>query len=218
MRASVGALAALAVLFVLGPAATGASGPPQGTQTNGAFAASYAAGNVASTSVTTQKTSCYRPQVFYDGALPPEAGNHKYNNGSNQTNATVPPEAVAVSVRPHGATTASDWKTKLPNGQPDYVMTAKNANTSDPDKQWIVIDTNPTSRCYGTVYAMYTVFVLNPSVVFVSTAKAQANGTHTAWTTPQELPTVDRKSTRLNSSHTVISYAVFCLKKKKTDK
>ena len=29
---------------------------------------------------------------------------------------------------------------------------------------------------------------------------------------------LDRKSTRLNSSHTVISYAVFCLKKKKTKK
>src|SRR5438034_4295743 len=29
------------------------------------------------------------------------------------------------------------------------------------------------------------------------------------------LYTLDRKSTRLNSSHTVISYAVFCLKKKK---
>src|SRR5260221_3822006 len=28
---------------------------------------------------------------------------------------------------------------------------------------------------------------------------------------------IDRKSTRLNSSHTVISYAVFCLKKKKDD-
>src|SRR5438034_10971223 len=28
-------------------------------------------------------------------------------------------------------------------------------------------------------------------------------------------PSLDRKSTRLNSSHTVISYAVFCLKKKK---
>src|SRR5438034_2519154 len=28
-------------------------------------------------------------------------------------------------------------------------------------------------------------------------------------------PRPDRKSTRLNSSHTVISYAVFCLKKKK---
>src|SRR5258708_26973085 len=28
----------------------------------------------------------------------------------------------------------------------------------------------------------------------------------------------DRKSTRLNSSHQIISYAVFCLKKKKTNK
>src|SRR5436190_18020954 len=31
----------------------------------------------------------------------------------------------------------------------------------------------------------------------------------------QQLRARDRKSTRLNSSHTVISYAVFCLKKKK---
>src|SRR5258708_21693333 len=32
---------------------------------------------------------------------------------------------------------------------------------------------------------------------------------------PEPNPT-DRKSTRLNSSHQIISYAVFCLKKKKT--
>src|SRR5438132_2497062 len=31
---------------------------------------------------------------------------------------------------------------------------------------------------------------------------------------PRARPLGDRKSTRLNSSHTVISYAVFCLKKK----
>src|SRR2546426_6265929 len=44
---------------------------------------------------------------------------------------------------------------------------------------------------------------------------------HKSWKFPvgtahiqQFLPT-DRKSTRLNSSHLVISYAVFCLKKKK---
>src|SRR5438132_4212254 len=47
----------------------------------------------------------------------------------------------------------------------------------------------------------------------------------TAFFTPKELDAYlaqldearkrDRKSTRLNSSHTVISYAVFCLKKKK---
>src|SRR2546426_5986552 len=33
----------------------------------------------------------------------------------------------------------------------------------------------------------------------------------------QEPLLLDRKSTRLNSSHLVISYAVFCLKKKKFD-
>src|SRR5205807_8244487 len=33
---------------------------------------------------------------------------------------------------------------------------------------------------------------------------------------PKLPPMLDRKSTRLNSSHLVISYAVFCLKKKTT--
>src|SRR5258707_8853815 len=33
---------------------------------------------------------------------------------------------------------------------------------------------------------------------------------------PAPAPMIDRKSTRLNSSHANISYAVFCLKKKKT--
>src|SRR2546426_5992298 len=34
---------------------------------------------------------------------------------------------------------------------------------------------------------------------------------------PGVLGVLDRKSTRLNSSHLVISYAVFCLKKKKKE-
>src|SRR2546422_2503234 len=36
--------------------------------------------------------------------------------------------------------------------------------------------------------------------------------------TAQAVPDQDRKSTRLNSSHGYISYAVFCLKKKKNNK
>src|SRR5437588_5389450 len=36
--------------------------------------------------------------------------------------------------------------------------------------------------------------------------------------TSRQRADVDRKSTRLSSSHTVISYAVFCLKKKKKKK
>src|SRR5256885_9445521 len=44
-------------------------------------------------------------------------------------------------------------------------------------------------------------------------ARARA-GIWQARLTPGPLPAGDRKSTRLNSSHLVISYAVFCLKKK----
>src|SRR5437870_10944195 len=36
-----------------------------------------------------------------------------------------------------------------------------------------------------------------------------------SWSPACPLPSEDRKSTRLNSSHVAISYAVFCLKKKK---
>src|SRR6266487_6584246 len=38
------------------------------------------------------------------------------------------------------------------------------------------------------------------------------------WSLRAESPEPDRKSTRLNSSHPSISYAVFCLKKKKQNK
>src|SRR2546429_5796670 len=37
------------------------------------------------------------------------------------------------------------------------------------------------------------------------------------WCQAQRLASEDRKSTRLNSSHGYISYAVFCLKKKNTN-
>src|SRR2546427_5948767 len=50
-----------------------------------------------------------------------------------------------------------------------------------------------------------------PTLVFGNRGIAQA--TLTVYGASQEL---DRKSTRLNSSHSQISYAVFCLKKKKT--
>src|SRR5438552_9872455 len=39
--------------------------------------------------------------------------------------------------------------------------------------------------------------------------------TRTVWLAGS-VQSTDRKSTRLNSSHQIISYAVFCLKKKKT--
>src|SRR2546422_7146048 len=44
----------------------------------------------------------------------------------------------------------------------------------------------------------------------VNVARADSLTSHVPW-----YPAGDRKSTRLNSSHGYISYAVFCLKKKK---
>src|SRR5215211_953732 len=53
------------------------------------------------------------------------------------------------------------------------------------------------------------------TTLFRSAAGVDASNTAvgTVLTLPRD-PDADRKSTRLNSSHTVISYAVFCLKKK----
>src|SRR3712207_7410033 len=62
-----------------------------------------------------------------------------------------------------------------------------------------------------------------PSTATTTAIVSQTVLCHNAATTPRTIPTIspkitaciDRKSTRLNSSHANISYAVFCLKKKK---
>jgi hypothetical protein len=128
------------------------------------------------------------PYVFvYD-----KSGGHVYNNGSKQANPALPPEAISVAVHPAAPAarqSASNWITTH-DGHPDYVFTVPNASTNTPDKQWIAIDTNPSSPHYGRVYAMFTQFVLNPSRVLLSYADARPDGTHTDWSAPQVLPTI----------------------------
>src|SRR2546429_3763356 len=55
---------------------------------------------------------------------------------------------------------------------------------------------------------------LGKPVAEPATGAALLGANANAWTS-SSLATTDRKSTRLNSSHGYISYAVFCLKKKK---
>src|SRR5260221_5338922 len=52
---------------------------------------------------------------------------------------------------------------------------------------------------------------------YFSSARLRSDMSFKACTVPSWRPR-DRKSTRLNSSHTVISYAVFCLKKKRCER
>jgi hypothetical protein len=134
---------------------------------------------------------------FYSLVLPYQfsynsTGGHVFNNGSSLPNPSLPGEAIAAAVRPAGSTNPNQWITTH-NGQPDYLMTAPNAVANDPDKQWIVADTNPNSPHYNRVYAMWTLFAFDPSSVFVSYADAHADGTHTDWSTPVTLPTINGK-------------------------
>ena len=71
VRGRIAALAACAGVCV---ASAHAAPPPQGSQSDAAFAASYAARSVTSVAATTQRVSCYTPEVLYVGSLTPSQG------------------------------------------------------------------------------------------------------------------------------------------------
>src|SRR5437588_5987980 len=67
----------------------------------------------------------------------------------------------------------------------------------------------------STLFPYTTLFRSSSSPTTAKIKSECANGRNRSFCLPCAKPSPDRKSTRLNSSHTVISYAVFCLKKKK---
>jgi hypothetical protein len=69
------------------------------------------------------------------------------------------------------------------------VIASYPAKGREPDKQWITIDTNPSSPHFNRIYAMWVVFDSLTPVPMASFADAKSDGTHTAWSTPQRLPT-----------------------------
>jgi hypothetical protein len=73
------------------------------------------------------------------------------------------------------------------DGKPDFVATYDSIG-NEPDKQWLTIDTNPSSSHPDRIYAMWVNFHLLTAVPYVSYADALPDGTHTPWSTPQKLP------------------------------
>src|SRR5690625_6569028 len=86
----------------------------------------------------------------------------------------------------------------------------------------------PRLKWFATTFLPALILTLSGSFVFSTWASADGgpNCSEDAiaedgkvsldWCAAMEIGTIlDRKSTRLNSSHVAISYAVFCLKKKK---
>src|SRR5919201_3746815 len=69
-----GRVAALVAVCAAVCVSSAYAAPPQGVQSDAAFAASYAQHGVTSVPATTQRVSCYAPEVFYTGALSPSQG------------------------------------------------------------------------------------------------------------------------------------------------
>src|SRR5699024_12855651 len=65
-----------------------------------------------------------------------------------------------------------------------------------------------------SVDSLYSTGNLSPYTIL----QYKVNGTQHGYSMWNTLASEDRKSTRLNSSHVSISYAVFCLKKKNNQK
>src|SRR5438034_7515170 len=72
----------------------------------------------------------------------------------------------------------------------------------------LALITRATLRAGSANYLVGTVGIVFPATVLMLLFRRKYPQWWFDWN-------LDRKSTRLNSSHTVISYAVFCLKKKK---
>src|SRR5206468_10569785 len=68
--------------------------------------------------------------------------------------------------------------------------------------------------CAGSVPPVFGKLARTPSLIAPRPSSLAANACRTDFGAARR----DRKSTRLNSSHDQISYAVFCLKKKKNKK
>ena len=121
-------------------------------------------------------------QFFYNAD-----GSHNFSVGNSlEPNPSQPAEAVAIAVRKHGSTKADQWITTV-NGKPDFVATYDSVG-NEPDKQWMAIDTNPSSPHLNRVYLMWVNFHYVTPVPYISYADALPDGSHTAWSTPQVLP------------------------------
>src|SRR2546427_5831210 len=77
-------------------------------------------------------------------------------------------------------------------------------STPKPEKKLVETKAKSEAEAEATSAAEVETATISTSAALVASASAS--------------DLADRKSTRLNSSHSQISYAVFCLKKKKTQK
>jgi len=120
-------------------------------------------------------------------------GTHNFQiNQNKEPNPIVPAQVVSMAVHPAhpiaDVPMSQSWITTH-NGSLDIVA-PYDSKGLEPDKQWMAIDTNPSSPHYNRIYVMWVVFsgccTARP---FASFADARPDGSHTDWSTPVALPT-----------------------------
>src|SRR5258708_2444571 len=135
--------------------------------------------------------------------------------------------AMVMKRYPHGAAGEFFFMKRAPSPRPDWIQTCRinhdSGNVIDfpmindvPSLLWVInlgcIDLNQWyATCDDVNRPDYLHFDLDPGTATWEQVLEASRIVHAALTTLE----IDRKSTRLNSSHQIISYAVFCLKKKK---
>src|SRR5690554_7388255 len=75
-------------------------------------------------------------------------------------------------------------------------------------------DALPISRVGSLPLIVFLYLQVTEAHTLICNGELQAGGIQIRWQVFDDQGAGDRKSTRLNSSHVRISYAVFCLKKK----
>jgi hypothetical protein len=121
-------------------------------------------------------------QFFYNA----DTSHNLSTNPNEEPNPGQAAEVIAAAVRPHGSMASTQWITTH-NGHTD-VLFPYDQRGHEPDKQWLAIDTNPSSPHFNRIYAMWVDFTTRTAHPVVAFADARPDGTHTDWSQPIPLP------------------------------
>src|SRR5437588_3571137 len=153
----------------------------------------------------------------------PAATSCRRSSGGVSMSRRRPPDSISAALRVRRSRASADVQVRHPHpicGTPYDVPVPRNASLTSHDLDLEQVggpgDLPRHARRHHDAIARLRIPPLEEQIAHHGEHGVVAR--HAVHQHGRHAPHQDRKSTRLNSSHTVISYAVFCLKKKKKHK